>query len=165
MDLNSPEDQYSWFLFKGNIIKEERYTFIAIKALYIICLAIVIVGIVTSVILSIVSPDPEYDSWGLGGFFLTGFLGTIFIITLLVTIKIAKAISPNPPGKSNTAFFSIHAFKGVFFILPAIIGLVASISGETWWVVLPFFLNSGIALIWKFPTRNRWEWWLAERNW
>ena len=165
MDLNSPEDQYSWFLFKGNIIKEEQYTFIAIKALYIVCLAIVIAGIVTSVILSIVSPNPEYESWGLGGFFLTGVLGTIFIITLLVTIKIAEAISPNPPGKSKTAFFSIHAFKGVFFVLPAIIGFVASISGETWWVVLPFFLNSGIALMWKFPTRNRWEWWWSERNW
>ena len=69
MDLNSPHDQYSWFLFKGDLIKEARITFIAVRVLYIVLLFIVTAGIVTSIVLSAVNLNPEYDSWGLGGFF------------------------------------------------------------------------------------------------
>ena len=163
MDLNSPHDQYSWFLFKGDLIKEARITFIAIRVLYIGLLFIVFVGIMTSIILSTVNPNPEYDSWGLGGFFLTGFMGTVLIVTMLVTFKIAYKIaytfSSIPPGKSKTALFIDRALLGGFFLFPTLIGFLISKEGEVWWVVLPLFINSGLALWWKFPTKKRWEKW------
>ena len=164
MDLNSPEDQYSWFLFKGDIIKEEKYTFIAIRFLYIFCSAIVITGIIISIVFSTVNPNPEYDSWGLGGFFLFGFLGTVVIVSVLISIKLGTIISNSivPPGKSKTALFSYRAFQGVFFLAPTALGLFVSTIGEVWWVVLPLFINSGLALWWKFPTKKRWEKWAAK---
>lgn len=162
MDLNAPHDQLSLVLFKGNIIKEARVSFTVIRVLYFGLLLIIIACIIISIILSTVNPNPEYDSQGLGGFFLGGFASTAVIVGALIGIKAGIAFSTTPPGKTKTALFVQRAFLGVFLLAPAAIGLYISTKGEVWWVVLPFFINSGLALWWKFPTRKRWEKWASK---
>jgi hypothetical protein len=61
--------------------------------------------------------------------------------------------------KAMNRIYRYHISQLVGFMLPVLFGLYFWYLGARWFLILPFFMFSEIALILTFPTRKNWERW------
>ena len=61
------------------------------------------------------------------------------------------------------AGFIIHVFRISLFESVAILGLISGILGSAWYVWLPIFVLSGVAMIFTFPTTKHLTEWNSEK--
>jgi hypothetical protein len=61
--------------------------------------------------------------------------------------------------KAINRIFMYHVNQLIAFVVPVLLGYYCWNSGGRWFLILPFFIFSAIALILTFPTRKNWERW------
>jgi hypothetical protein len=89
------------------------------------------------------------------------YIGSICILitgALIPTIFFWPRYQPDSFEAINR-IFKYHVCQLVDFVIPALFGGYFWYSGAKWFLVLPYFALSTIALILTFPTRKNWERW------
>jgi hypothetical protein len=98
----------------------------------------------------------------------TNFDGLIIVllftsVAILVSGALTFFLFYNRRGldtfQAINTLFRYHILRTVGFMIPVLLGYISWNLGGRWFLLLPFFALSAIALIFTFPTRKRWERW------
>ena len=160
MNLNDTWDQLAWFWFKGDVLREDRASFLLLRIFYILFITAVIAGLTAVILISTIRESLEHESVGPLGFLLWGFVGVIAVLGILLVTKVLTKVIPG--GDSMLNIVVNRAYVGFLLIFPAFLGLLLGTHSEEWYQVLPLFICSGLALLWKFPTQKKWKKWVNE---
>jgi hypothetical protein len=161
MDANS---QWSFLIFKGNVIKEEKVTYQFTKISHIAAIFIFLLAFVTKFTLSVMNKLPsskEIDGFYIFGSFFTGFL---CLFGGLLFPKILNSILASDRSKVGTSVN--HLFQLIFFFLlfPLLVFSMDTPAINEMLGMLPLFILSGIGLIMTYPTKKRWAKWTRKTN-
>ena len=138
-----------------------------LQILHTIFLATVLIGVVVAALSAQLGFVPIYDTEDWLLHVTEAAFGFITVIVLLLgyywprlSRRFTTANSPE-----IVEVMRDHVFRMAFFEAVAVSGfMLGAIMGSSWYICLPFFLLSGVALILTFPTEERWNRWMDNRS-
>lgn len=136
-----------------------------LRLLHIAFFALIPMGVFIIFSMPVLDISPVFSSTDFTLYIIEVSLAFIAIVDLLlgcywfkITRKMMSISNPEAVVVTN------HILRICLFEAIAIYGLVLGILGSSWYIWLPFFALSLIALTLTFPTSERWANWTQNRS-
>lgn len=133
-----------------------------LRLMHVFFLATIPVGVLITALLPVMGFAPVYDAASWYPHVIEASIGFITILILIFGYywpRISRKFKTI--NKPEVEVAGDHILRMSLFWAVAVSGLLLGIMiGSSWYIWLPFFLLSGIALILTFPTEERWNRWI-----
>jgi hypothetical protein len=153
MNTNPEFNILSWFLFKGDVEKEDKALFLFIRIIHTFALLSVITGLVICIILNITDHNINAT---ISGILISSYIGVITVFGAVFAMWVLKKIFSTYKSKMFITMFL--CLKIFFFSFPSLMPLLNQ-NDMPLMETMPLFIISTIALALSYPTKRRWEKW------
>jgi hypothetical protein len=157
MDFNQGSNNFTLFVFKGDVAKEDKVLLLIARTIHSLAISFVFIGFIVTIIFSALNTAPR-DVY-VSDILLFSFLGIVIVFSGVFASWVVKHFFPIET--SRLFIFVVYCLKLFFFLFPSTFVFFRR-QDVPLIETLPFFMISLLALILSYPTRKRWAEWTTK---